>query len=148
VNRPEQEIHRAVVQHVRLRGAPGVVFWHSPNGAYLGGKRTRKGAAIQGAIMKSLGVRSGVSDLVFLHHGRFFALELKAPGGRSTEAQIKFRDDVNRAGGFATEAVGIDSALRCLEQWNLLCGSIQSKNSSVSAGDKPAADAASKQTEM
>jgi hypothetical protein len=119
---PEATIQRAICEHLRLRAKPNCVWWHTPNGAYLGGKRTPKGAAIQGAIMKSLGVRAGVADLCFLHNGVFYALELKAPGGRSTEAQIKFRDDVNRAGGFASEAVGIDAALAVLESWNLLRG--------------------------
>jgi hypothetical protein len=122
--RPEQTIQRAVIEHLRLRGVPGLVFWHTPNGAYLGGKRTRKGASIQGAIMKSLGVLAGVSDICALHDGRFYAVELKAPGGRSTEAQLRFRNDVNAAGGFATEAVGLDAALGCLQVWGLLRGTV------------------------
>jgi hypothetical protein len=116
---PERQIHAAIIQHLRLRAKPDVVFWHTPNGAHYG--RTKK-AVIHGAVMKSLGVRAGVSDIVLLHESKFFALELKAPGGRSTEAQIKFRADVNAAGGYASEAVGLDAALACLQCWNLLRG--------------------------
>lgn len=72
--------------------------------------------------MKGLGVRAGVADLLFLDEGKFYSLELKAMGRRSTEAQIAWRLDVNRAGGFASEAQGLDEALRILEAWQLLRG--------------------------
>lgn len=122
IERPEQAIHKAVVSHLRQRSMPGVVFWHTPNGAMLGGKRNRKGVSIQGAIMKGLGVRAGVSDIVAVHDGKFFALELKAPGGRPTEAQLQFLADVDKAGGFTGIAEGIDEAMRALEGWGLLRG--------------------------
>jgi hypothetical protein len=48
-----------------------------------------------------------VADICAVHRNQFYALELKAPGGRSTTAQIAFRDEINAAGGFAAEAVGI-----------------------------------------
>jgi hypothetical protein len=117
---PEAQLQRSVIQHLRIRGARGALFWHTPNGAHLGGKRNSKGVAIQGAIMKSLGVLAGVADICILHAGRFHALELKAPGGRSTEAQLAFRDAVNAAGGYSAEAVGIDAALAVLTTWGLL----------------------------
>jgi hypothetical protein len=73
--RPEQAIHKAVVAHLRQRGVPGLVFWHTPNGVR---GRSRK-HHVQGAIAKGMGVRAGVSDLVLLHRGRAYALELKTP---------------------------------------------------------------------
>jgi len=122
IQRPEQEIHKAVVSHLRQRGVPGLVFFHVPNGAKLGGKRNAKGFAIQGAIMKSLGVRAGVSDIIILHKGLAYALELKAPGGATTEAQDQFLTDWNNAGGIAFVAEGLDRAIRILEGWGLLRG--------------------------
>ena len=121
MNRPEQDIHKAVAAHLRQRGAPGLLWWHTANGAHYG-KRNRRGAAIQGAIMKGLGVRAGVSDIVALHQGKFFALELKAPGGRATEAQLEFIGDVQRNGGFTCVAEGLDEALRAIETWGLVRG--------------------------
>ena len=115
--RPEQEIQRSVVDHLRCRGARGAVWWHVPNGGY------RQPA--EAKIMAGLGVRAGVADICAVHDSRFYALELKAPGGPSTAAQIAFRDEINAAGGFAAEAVGIDAALRCLESWGLLRGQAQ-----------------------
>jgi hypothetical protein len=115
--RPEQVIQRSIVQHLRCRGARGAVWWHVPNGGY------RRPA--EAKIMAGLGVRAGVADICAVHDSRFYALELKAPGGRSTAAQIAFRDEINAAGGFAAEAAGIDAALRCLESWGLLRGQAQ-----------------------
>lgn len=124
MHNPETQIHRAVVQHLRARGVPGLVWWHTPNGAKLGGKNPAR----HGAIMKSLGMRPGVSDLILLHAGRFYALELKSEGGRATEAQLEFISDVNEAGGYGMIAEGVDSALRILEAWQLLKGKIDRKS--------------------
>ena len=122
MRRVEQGVHRAVVSHLRHRGMPGLVWFHVPNGAKLGGKMNRKGIAIQGAIMKSLGVRAGVSDLILLYKGLAYALELKAPGGRTTENQDQFIADWNNAGGIGFVAEGLDRAIRILEGWKLLRG--------------------------
>src|ERR1035437_2212601 len=99
--RPEQQIHRAVVQHLRQRATPGVVFIHVPNG----GQRR----LIEAAIFKALGVRAGVSDLLLWHDRKSFALELKAEGGRATEAQKQFLADMERAGSCIPTAPNIDS---------------------------------------
>ena len=118
MKRPEQQMHKDVASQIRKRGTPGMVWWHTANGARYGGENPAR----HGAIMKKLGVRAGVSDFVFLHDGKFFALELKAPKGKPTEAQLAFLDDVNKAGGFSVCADGLDRALACLEDWGLLKG--------------------------
>jgi hypothetical protein len=114
MKREEQTIHRTIVQHLTVRATPGVVWWHSPNGGWR--------SPVEAAIFKSLGVRAGVADLILLHDGQFFALELKAPGGRLTESQAAFLDDVESAGGIVACAEGLDAALRRLERWGLLKG--------------------------
>jgi hypothetical protein len=122
MNRPEQELHKAVVAHIRARGVPGLVWWHTPNGAFYGGRRNRKGIAIQGAIMKGLGARAGVADLVFLHDGRAYALELKSADGRPIVEQMQFISDFNAAGGHGCICDDLDRALRVLETWGILVG--------------------------
>lgn len=122
MQRPEQQIHRAVADHLRARAVPRLLWWHTANGMFAGGKRNRKGIAIQGAIMKGLGMRAGVSDFILVHDGRMFALELKAPGGRASEQQMQFVSDFNAAGGFGCIVEGLDRALRTLETWGLLRG--------------------------
>jgi hypothetical protein len=110
--RPEHHIQRAVVQHLRCSGAPGAVN---------GGARRKTEAA----ILEGSGLRAGVADLCIVHVGRFKALELKAPGGRSTEEQLAFRNDVNAGGGYAAETVGLDAAIGCLEALGLLLRATQ-----------------------
>jgi hypothetical protein len=112
--RPEDQIQKAVFAHIRARGAPGLVAWHTPNG----GKRK----PIEAAIFKGLGVRAGVSDIIAVHDGKIFALELKAEGGRPSESQLEFLADIGRAGAFTAICEGLDPALRALETWGLLRG--------------------------
>lgn len=114
IRRPEQKLQQTVVLHLQARGVPGLVFWHTPNG----GRRT----SVEGAIFKSMGVRAGVSDLILVRAGKIFALELKAEGGRATEAQMEFISDIDRAGAFTALVEGLDAALATLEAWGLLRG--------------------------
>lgn len=115
-SREEDLIQRAVVQHIKARGAKGLVWFAIP----MGGVRS----PIEAAIMKGLGVQAGVSDLFFLNNGIAYFLELKRIGGRPTEAQMAFRDAVNEAGGYAVVAEGLDIALEILETWGLLRGTV------------------------
>jgi len=114
--RPEDQIQRAVFAHIRQRGMPGLVAWHTPNG---GARRP-----IEAAVLKGLGVRPGISDVCAIYDGKFYALELKALDGRPSEAQQEFIDQVNRAGGFAGIAYGLDKAIAVLETWGLLRGAV------------------------
>jgi hypothetical protein len=112
--RPEAAIQRAVFQHLRARGAPGIFAFHPANGGY----RKPVGAA----ILKSLGVVAGVPDVFIVHNGCVFALELKADGGRATGAQLACIAALREAGAFTCIAEGLDRALACLEAWGLLRG--------------------------
>jgi hypothetical protein len=113
--RPEDVIQRAVFQHLRARGVPGMIAWHTPNG----GKRR----PVEAAIMKGLGVLTGVPDVIALHKGNAYALELKAEGGRPTEAQLATIAKMEEAGAYTCIAEGLDRALAVLEAWGLLRGS-------------------------
>ena len=108
----ETKLQMAVVQHLRLRGAPGLVFFHVPNG----GARSKA----EGAIFKAMGVRAGVSDLILLHSNRFFALELKAIGGRASPEQRDFISEADAAGAHTALVEGLDAALATLKSWGLL----------------------------
>jgi len=110
----ERQIQRAVCDHLRLRAKPDVLWTHPPNG-----ERRDK---ITGAKLRSMGVLAGAADLLLWHRGNSFALELKAPGGRLSEAQLEFLARFNDAGGHSACAEGIDRAIAVLESWNLLRG--------------------------
>ena len=109
---PERKIPRAVISHLRLRAQPGVVYFAVPNGGYRN--------VVEARNLKLDGVTAGVSDIIMLHDGNMFALELKAEGGRPTESQLEFIDLVKAAGGYAVWVNGLDAALRTLECWGIL----------------------------
>jgi hypothetical protein len=111
---PEAAIQKAVFQHLRTRGAPGVFAFHPANGGY------RK--PIEAAILKGLGVRPGVPDVIAVYQGRTYGLELKVAGGRPTPKQLEAIAAMRAAGAIADVAVGLDAALRWLEEKGLLRG--------------------------
>jgi hypothetical protein len=114
-NRPEDQIQRALFEHIRLRGMPGLVAWHTPNG----GARS----PIEAAIFKSIGVRAGIPDVLALHEGRLYGLELKATGNKPTLTQTATMAALREAGATVETAIELDAALEQIEAWGLLRGS-------------------------
>jgi len=124
---PERALQLALVQHLNLRAPDGVLYFAVPNG----GSRDIREAA----NLKRAGVLPGVSDLLLFRPGACphcgntrlegFALELKAQGGRPTEAQLAFMARFAGAGGHTCIAEGIDEALQTLKSWQLLIGRSQ-----------------------
>jgi hypothetical protein len=112
--RPEDQIQRAVFQHLALRAAPGVFAFHPPNGGW----RSR----VEAAILKGLGVRAGVPDVIAVKDGRTYALELKPPGGRLTAAQNAAHTALRAAGATVVSSYCLDDAVAQLERWGLLRG--------------------------
>ena len=62
--RPEQQIQRAVFQHLTIRAAPGTYAFHSPNGGW----RSR----VEGAVLKGMGVKAGVPDIIAVKGGKCY----------------------------------------------------------------------------
>src|SRR6476646_4412375 len=114
---PEQEIQKALADHLRARAAAGTYWFHPANG----GART----AIEGAILKACGVRAGTPDLILIKDGRTYGLELKSANGRVSPAQAQAHEEMPAAGAEVAVAVGIDDALAQLERWQLLRGQTQ-----------------------
>lgn len=112
--RPEDQIQRAVIAHLRARAWPDCVFFHVGNG----GARQK----IEARIMKGLGVVAGVPDLLLFRGGHAFAMEIKAEGGRLSEAQMDMIARLDRAGVFTAVCHGLDRCLAVLESWQLLRG--------------------------
>jgi hypothetical protein len=110
----EFQVHTAVAEHLRLRAAPGVLWLHCPNG--------ERRDARTGAKLKYMGLLAGAADLLLWHRGASFALELKRPGGRLSDAQREFAARFADAGGHTAVAEGVDEAIAVLEGWQLLRG--------------------------
>jgi VRR-NUC domain len=116
-NRPEDAIQRAVFEHLAVRGASDVFAFHPANGGW----RSRTEAA----ILKGLGVRPGVPDIIAIKAGRTYAIELKAPSGRVTEAQRSAHAALRAAGAAVVVTHGLDAAIDQLERWELVSGSFR-----------------------
>jgi hypothetical protein len=111
---PEAADQRAVVQHIAWRARPGVFAFHVPNGGW----RSR----VEGAILKAIGTVAGVPDLIWIKNGQVYGWELKAEGGRPTEAELATIAAMEAAGAYCCIAEGFDPALAVLEGWQLLRG--------------------------
>jgi hypothetical protein len=110
--RPEQQIQKAVLDHLAWRALPGTWWCHYPSGGWR--------SPIEARIFKSLGVVAGVPDLLIVRCGQLHALELKVQGGRLTDTQSATHEDMKRAGVIVATAYGIDAALEQLTMWGLL----------------------------
>jgi hypothetical protein len=115
--RPEEGLQRQVMAHVDSRSARGTFVFHVGNG----GKRPR----IEAAILKGLGVRAGVPDLICIKAGQVCALELKAPKGRLSRDQHETIAALKAAGACVEVASSLDDALGHLERWGILRGQTQ-----------------------
>jgi hypothetical protein len=111
---PEAQIQRAMFRHLRARGAAGIFAWHPFSGGYR--------RPIEAAIYKGLGARAGLPDVMVLHNGKLFGLELKAEGGKPTPKQVETIAAMQMAGAIAGVAIGLNDALRWLEERGLLRG--------------------------
>jgi hypothetical protein len=109
---PEQQLQKAVLDHLAWRGMPGLFVFHYPAGGWR--------SPIEAAIFKSLGVVAGVPDILIIHCGHVFGLELKTTHGRLTQTQIDTQTRMRAAGATVGTAIEIDAALEQLEQWGLL----------------------------
>lgn len=72
---------------------------------------------IHGAQQKRMGVKAGVADWHFFRDGRYAALELKTLKGRATMAQIEWLDRINKQGGRAAIAYGLEAAIKYAREW-------------------------------
>src|SRR5262245_18971179 len=93
---PEAQLQRAVLEHMRCRGVPGLFAFHPPNG----GARS----PVEGAILQGLGVVAGVPDVFLIYRGKTFGLELKPERGRLTTVQIATHEAMRAAGAIIATA--------------------------------------------
>jgi hypothetical protein len=114
---PEQQ--SAVFQHLAIRAASTVFAFHPANGGWR--------SPVEASILKGMGVRPGVPDIIAIKGGQCYALELKAPDGRLTPVQRDAHAALAAAGATVAVAYGLDEALARLEAWGLLRGSCQGR---------------------
>jgi len=112
---PEADLQRAVVVALRFALPKTSIIHHCANEVTEPGPRGAK----RQAILVGMGVHPGFADLMVLCDGRVLFLELKAPKGQLSPAQVVFRDAV-RAQGFGWALVRtLDDALGALADHGL-----------------------------
>ena len=102
----ETDIVRACLEYLAARK---IMAWRSNSGAVKAtyGGKTR---------FVRFNSAKGMSDIcAILPGGRFCAIEVKRPGGKMTEDQERFQDDVERSGGYAIMVTSVDELMGFIE---------------------------------
>jgi hypothetical protein len=110
--RSRAQSERDLIQHLRLRAPAGTFWTHFPAGC----RRSR----VTGAILKGMGARAGVPDLLIVRDGRLFVLELKAGRGGLSDTQRETHAEMRAAGAVIGTASGIDEAVDTLVEWGII----------------------------
>lgn len=87
-SQPEQRLQRQIVGYLSWALAPPAWFSSFPAGG---------GGEMRGMILKGMGLKPGVPDLLLVHDGRAYWAELKAPKGVVSDAQKATHEALQRA---------------------------------------------------
>lgn len=114
IDERESDIQRMVA--VLLDGMR-LVWFHPPNGAYLGGANRARA----GAQLKRQGLKSGVPDVVILtpapSNGRACFIELKTRTGRLSHDQRVWKGKIEDLGYNWALCRHVDDVLSILHEW-------------------------------
>jgi len=88
-HQPEQALQRQVANYLAWALCPPAWFTAIPSGG---------GGEMRGMILKGMGLKAGVPDLLLLHQSRSLWIELKSPRGALSEAQRRCHEAINNAG--------------------------------------------------
>lgn len=108
---PEGAFQAALVRDLRQLLTPSTFMTHFPAGG---------GGPIRGALLKLRGLVPGVPDLLFIHQGQVFWMELKPSKKRKeSDSQITCHIALKAAGAHVEVVRSLDEALECLRIWNI-----------------------------
>lgn len=110
-NRPEEVLHRHVVQYLSVVLTEETAWFHVPNG---GGR-----SKAEAGILKAMGVKAGVADLILVYCGQHFELELKPPGRYASPNQKEWQAVIEAAGGRYGIARSIEDVREALRAWGI-----------------------------
>lgn len=113
MKRPEQQFHLTVADYLD-RVLPREVLWlHYPAGMF----RT----PFEGKMLKRLGQRAGVPDILIICRGKLHGIELKAPKGKLTLEQENMAHWLASAGAAWGLAKSLDDIQALLQKWQIPC---------------------------
>jgi len=108
---PEDALHRDVARYLARVLTDETVWFHPPNG---GGRSKREGAKF-----KAQGVKAGVADIVLVHDGRHFEIELKAATGRQSPNQKAWQKALEKAGGKYLVSKSVEDVRLALREFGI-----------------------------
>ena len=115
MKRPEDGLQHAVIEILGIAAVPGLWWFAVPNGGWR--------SPVEARIMKGLGVRAGVHDLILCipPEGKMAGLELKA-GKRAYASKVQQAAHVGlmQAGGLSGLAHNIEEAYQILINWKAI----------------------------
>lgn len=104
----EKDIERAILLYLEL--LPECFAWKNDNvGIYDPRKKTYRKVV-------SKFKPAGVADIIGIYMGKFLAIEVKRPGGKTTEHQKAFLEQIKISGGIAFVAHSVDEVIEKLEE--------------------------------
>ena len=111
--KPEQGLHLAVAQYLNmaLLEESGAFWCHVPNG----GMRD----VVEAALLKRMGTKPGVPDIIILFKRRTYGIELKSLEGRTSTAQKETQANMLRAGAKISICRSVDDVQMQLDKWRI-----------------------------
>jgi hypothetical protein len=86
----------------------GCEYWAVPNGGFRNRAEAQR--------LKKQGVKTGVPDLTVLSWGRYIGLELKAPKGRASDAQLYMHRKLREAEARVYVCKNLDDVIAALTE--------------------------------
>lgn len=110
----EAPIQRAVVAYLRLVMPPACIVHHSPNEGVRGGVR----GVLDGKRKREAGQVAGFPDVVCVTYRGVLFFEVKAEGGRMSEAQKDIRRRIEAMGHRYAVVRSVDDVRESLTEWS------------------------------
>jgi len=116
----EEQIQVAIVELLTLvQKRCQFLFFSVPNEA-LGRGRDRVQNAIRMSRFKKMGLLPGAADLVLVHKGNAYFIEVKTPKGRATDSQKLFAQRAFECGSRYVIVRSAREASRALNGWGIV----------------------------
>lgn len=112
--RPEAALQKAVVEFL-YAALPEDAWFTAINALPMKG-------IVAGVVMKAMGQRAGVPDILIIHKGRACWVELKAPKGTLSNIQCETAADLIVAGCHGPVTCrSVGEVAMALAEWNIPC---------------------------
>ena len=121
----ESQIQQQICAYLSLIAhKTGIVYFSVPNESLMMVLKTFKVPEIACyaivAYFKKIGMLSGVNDLVIIHKGMYYGLEVKTAKGKQKPEQKLFERNILKAGGKYEIVRSLEDAERQIREWGIL----------------------------